>query len=241
MPADVIEYTVYGDDLQLVEVHLDPGETVRAEAGAMTYMTQGIKMQTNTGGVWSGFKRMLTGEGFFITNFTNEGDKLASVAFSAPYPGKIVPIDLKKFGGEFYCQKESFLCAAYGIEIDISFTKKIGAGFFGGEGFVLQKLSGDGLAFAHAGGTVIEKCLEEGEVLRVDAGCIVGFESSVKYDIDFVGGFRNALFGGEGLFFAEMHGPGWVLIQNMPFSRLADRIGMALERKKGTEEEKKKE
>jgi len=223
--ADVIDYKIYGDDMQLVEIELDPGEGVRAEAGAMTYMEDGIEMQTSaSGGLFGGFKRMFTGESFFITTFLHNGRGKSSVGFGAPYPGKIIPIELNKFKGQFICQKDSFLCAANGVDIEIAFTKKIGAGFFGGEGFILQKLQGDGLAFIHAGGTVIKKSLQPGQTLRVDTGCIVGFETTVDYDIQFVGGFKNALFGGEGLFLAKMTGPGIVYLQSLPLSRLADRI-----------------
>ena len=225
MPAHDIDYQLFGDDLQLVEIELDPGEAVRAEAGAMTYMDDGIEMQTGTeGGLLRGFKRMVTGESFFITSFVNDGHEKASVAFAAPYPGKVIPLDLTAMGGEFLCQKDSFLCAAQGIEIEVAFTKRMGAGLFGGEGFILQRLEGDGLAFAHAGGTVVERELHAGERLRVDTGCIVGFEPSVRYDIKMQKGFKNALFGGEGLFLAELTGPGLVYIQSLPFSRLADRI-----------------
>lgn len=223
--ADVVDYKLIGDDMQLVEIELDPGEGVRAEAGAMIYMEEGIQMQTAAeGGMFKGFKRMLTGEGFFITSFMHSGSGKSHVAFGAPYPGKIIPIDLKDVGGTFLCQKDSFLCSAQGIDIDIAFTKKIGVGLFGGEGFILQKLSGDGLAFIHAGGTIVEKTLNPGETLRIDTGCIVGFDSKVNYDINFVGGFKNALFGGEGLFLATLTGPGKVYLQSLPFSRLADRI-----------------
>jgi uncharacterized protein (TIGR00266 family) len=223
--ADVIDYEIHGDDLQLVEVELDPGEGVRAEAGTMTYMENGIEMQTGTGGgLFSGFKRMVTGESFFITTFLNNAQEKRRVAFAAPYPGKIVPFDLDVFNGEVLCQKDSFLCAARGTEIEVAFTKKIGAGLFGGEGFILQRLVGDGMVFAHAGGTVIRKDLAAGEELRVDTGCLVAFATTVSYDIQFVGGFTNALFGGEGLFLAKMTGPGTVYLQSLPFARLVDRI-----------------
>lgn len=223
--ADVIDYEILGDDLQSVEIELDPSEGVRAEVGAMLYMEDGIEMETNTGGgLMKGFKRMISGENFFISNFYNKGQGKKRVAFAAPFPGKITPIDLAKENGVFYCQKDSFLCAAKGIEIDVAFTKKIGAGFFGGEGFILQKLQGDGLAFIHAGGTTIKKVLAPGETLRVDTGCLTAFSSTINYDIKFVGGFRNALFGGEGLFIATVQGPGTVYLQSLPFSRLADRI-----------------
>lgn len=226
--ADVIDYKIFGDDLQLVEIELDPGEGVRAEVGTMTYMEDGIEMQTSTGGgILKGLKRMVTGESFFITTFINNGRAKSRVAFAAPYPGKIVPLDLSALGKRFLCQKDSFLCAAQGIEIEVAFTKHIGAGFFGGEGFILQRLEGDGLAFVHAGGTIIEKDLAPGETLRVDTGCLVAFAPSVDYDIQFVGGFKNALFGGEGLFLAKLSGPGRVYLQSLPFSRLADRIRAA--------------
>lgn len=227
--ADVIDYKIIGDDMQTVEVELDPGEGIRAEAGAMMYMEDGINMQTNAdGGLFKGFKRMLTGESFFITTFLHSGRGKAKVAFSAPYPGKIIPLDLTSLGGTMLCQKDGFLCAARGIDIDIAFTKKLGAGIFGGEGFILQRLSGDGMAFVHAGGTIIEKKLDVGQSLRVDTGCLVAFQPSVRYDIQFVGGFKNSLFGGEGLFFATLQGPGIVYLQSLPFSRLADRIKTAI-------------
>jgi len=224
--ADVLDYKIIGDDLQLVEVELDPGEGVRAEAGTMTYMEDGVEMQTGMeGGLFSGFKRIVTGESFFITTFLNtDQQRKRHVAFAAPYPGKIVAFDLDQFNGQVLCQRDSFLCAARGTEIEIAFTKRLGAGFFGGEGFILQKLSGNGMVFVHAGGTVIEKDLAAGETLRVDTGCLVAFAMTVDYDIQFVGGFRNALFGGEGLFFAKMTGPGKVYLQSLPFSRLVDRI-----------------
>jgi uncharacterized protein (TIGR00266 family) len=223
--ADAIDYKIYGDDLQLVEIELDPGEGVRAEAGTMTYMDEGIQMQTSTGGgIFKGLQRAFTGEGFFITSFMNSGSGKQRAAFAAPYPGKIIPIELKDFGGRILCQKDSFLCAAMGIEIEVAFTKRLGAGIFGGEGFILQRLHGDGMVFVHAGGTIIERDLVEGEVLRVDTGCLVAFSEQVDYDIQFIGGFRNALFGGEGLFLARMTGPGKIYLQSLPFSRLADRV-----------------
>ncbi len=226
--ADVLDYKIFGDDLQLVEVELDPGEGVRAEVGTMTYMEDGIDMQTGTGGgILKGLKRMVTGESFFITSFYNKANTKSRIAFAAPYPGKIIPLDLGAMGGRLICQKDSFLCAAQGIEIEVAFTKRLGAGFFGGEGFILQRLEGDGLAFVHAGGTIIEKDLAAGEKLRVDTGCLVAFAPSVDYDIQFVGGFKNALFGGEGLFLATLTGPGKVYLQSLPFSRLADRIAAA--------------
>jgi uncharacterized protein (TIGR00266 family) len=223
--ADIIDYQIIGDDLQMVEIHLDAQEGIRAEAGTMLYMEKGIQMQTGTGGgIFKGVQRVFTGESFFITTFLNTTSAPKNVAFAAPYPGKIIPLDLTAVGGKFICQKDSFLCAAQGIEIEIAFSKKLGAGLFGGEGFILQRLVGDGLAFAHAGGTIIEKDLADGEVLSVDTGCLVAFSPSVDYDIEFVGGFTNALFGGEGLFLAKMTGPGKVYLQSLPLSRLADRI-----------------
>ncbi|KAF1084236.1 hypothetical protein SPSYN_02640 [Sporotomaculum syntrophicum] len=223
--ADVIDYRIFGDDMQAVEIELDPGEGVRAEAGAMMLMEDGIEMQTSTGGgLFKGFKRMITGESFFITTFANNGRDKARVTFGAPYPGKIIPLDLASLGRELLCQKDSFLCAARGIEIEIAFTKRLGAGLFGGEGFILQRLTGQGMSFVHAGGTIITKELMPRENLRVDTGCIVAIEPSVDYDIQFVGGFKNALFGGEGMFIAKLTGPGKVYLQSLPFSRLADRI-----------------
>jgi uncharacterized protein (TIGR00266 family) len=223
--TDIIDYKIYGDDMQIVEIELDPGEGVRAEAGAMMYMEDHIEMQTSTGGgMFKGFKRMLTGESFFITTFLFNGKGKGHVAFGAPYPGKIIPLDLGKLGGKYLCQKDAFLCAAKGIEIEVAFTKKMGAGLFGGEGFILQRLEGDGMAFIHAGGTIIKKELGPQETLRVDTGCLVGLALSVDYDIQFIGGFKNALFGGEGMFLARLTGPGTVYLQSLPFSRLADRI-----------------
>jgi len=232
--ADVIDHKIFGDDMQLVEIELDSGEGVRAEAGAMMYMEDGIEMQTSTGGgLFKGFKRMITGESFFITTFLYNGPGKGHVAFGAPYPGKIIPLDISQLGGRFLVQKDGFLCAAKGIEIEVAFTKKIGAGLFGGEGFILQRLEGDGMAFVHAGGTIVPKELAPGEHLRVDTGCLVAFAPSVNYDIQFVGGFKNALFGGEGIFLASLTGPGLVYLQSLPFSRLADRILAASRSTKG--------
>jgi uncharacterized protein (TIGR00266 family) len=236
MSADVIDFRILGDDLQAVVITLDPGEAAVADAGAMLYMQDGIEMGTQLsmkqgsgifGKLFEAGKRMLTGESFFITMFANQGPRRADVAFSAPYPGKVVPLELSDFGGELICQKDSFLCAARGIEVNIAFTKRIGAGLFGGEGFILQRLSsptGRGMAFVHAGGTVIEEELAPGQTLRVDTGCLVAFEKTVDYDIQMVPGIRNKLFGGEGLFFVRLQGPGRVWLQSLPFSRLADRI-----------------
>lgn len=223
--AHEIDYQIIGDDIQVVEVEMDPGEGVRAEAGAMLYMEQDIEMQTSTGGgIFKGLKRMITGESFFITSFSNNGNSKRKMAFAAPYPGKIIAINPAEYGGKFLCQKDGFLCAAQGIEINIAFTKRIGAGLFGGEGFILQELSGDGNTFIHAGGTIIKRQLAAGEQLRVDTGCLVAFETSIQYDIKFIGGFKNSLFGGEGLFYALVTGPGLVYLQSVPFSRMADRI-----------------
>lgn len=235
--AHEIDFEILGDDIQVVEVEMDPQEAVRAEAGAMLYMEEGIEMQTGTGGgIFKGLKRMITGESFFITTFVNNGNKKRKMAFAAPYPGKIIHINPAHFGGKFLCQKDGFLCAAQGIEINIAFTKRIGAGLFGGEGFILQELSGDGNTFIHAGGTIIKRQLAAGETLRVDTGCLVAFEPSVHYDIKFIGGFKNSLFGGEGLFYALVTGPGLVYLQSVPFSRMADRI-VAASRVGGGKEE----
>jgi len=223
--TDIIAYKIYGDDMQLVEIELDPQEGVRAEAGMMMFMEDDLQMQTSTGGgIFQGFKRVITGESFFITTFLNTGQVKRHIYFAAPYPGKIIPLDLEKLGGSFICQKDSFLCAANGVEIEIAFTKRLGAGFFGGEGFILQRLMGDGLAFIHAGGTIVSRELLPGERLRIDTGCVVGFAPTVNYDIKYVGGFKNALFGGEGAFLATLTGPGLIYLQSLPFSRLADRI-----------------
>ncbi len=233
--SDVIDYEIFGDDMQFVEVTLDPQEAVIAEAGAMMYMTREIDMQTMFGdgsGQEGGFlgklvgagKRVLTGESLFMTAFAATGAGREQVAFGAPYPGKIIPLHLDELGGQILCQKDAFLCAARGVTIGIAFNKRIGAGLFGGEGFILQRLEGDGIAFVHAGGTLKQFDLQPGESLRIDTGCIVAFTASVDYDIQFVGGIKTAFFGGEGLFFATLTGPGRVWLQSLPFSRLADRI-----------------
>jgi len=232
--ADVIDYRIIGDDMQVVEIELDPGESVRAEAGAMMFMEKDIQMQTDTGGgVFNGFKRMFTGESFFITSFVHSGEGKSHVAFGAPYPGKVIPIYLNEYGDSFLCQKDAFLCAASGTDIEVAFTKKLGAGLFGGEGFILQRLMGNGMAFIHAGGTIIERDLAKDEMIKVDTGCLVAMSTTVDYDIQFIGGFKNALFGGEGLFLATLKGPGKVFLQSLPFSRLADRILAATHRSRG--------
>ena len=241
--ADEVDYKLIGDDMQMVVITLDPGEGVIAEAGAMTFMTDGIEMNTSMsvkeddglfGKLLGAGKRMLTGESFFITMFACKGPGRHKVGFAAPFPGKIIARDLAEHAGELLCQKDAFLCAAKGVDIDIAFQKKLGAGFFGGEGFILQKLTGDGQAFIHAGGTVAPFTLDAGQTLRVDTGCLVAFESSVSYDIQFVGGFKTALFGGEGLFFAKLTGPGTAWLQTLPFSRLADRVIAAAPRQGGS-------
>ena len=247
MAADEIDYQIIGDDLQAVIITLDPGEAVFAEAGAMMFMREGITMATTldpnarTGSLFDKLvgagKRVLAGDSFFVTLFGNSGARRADVAFAAPYPGKIVPLNLSDWGGTVMAQKDSFLCAARGIDISVAFTKKFGAGLFGGEGFILQKLLGDGLAFLHASGTLHAIDLSPGEVLRVDTGCLVAFQPSVQYDIQRVPGIKTALFGGEGLFFCELTGPGRVILQTLPFSRLADRIIAASPRAGGRRRE----
>jgi uncharacterized protein (TIGR00266 family) len=230
-----IDYKIYGDDMQFVEVELDPQEAVVAEAGGMMFMEDGIQMETifgdgsqQSGGFMSSLlgagKRLLVGESLFMTVFQNQGMGKKKVAFGAPYPGKIIPVRLSEIGGELLAQKDAFLCAAKGVSLGIAFTKRFGAGLFGGEGFILERLQGDGLAFVHAGGTIYQRDLAPGEMLRVDTGCIVAFQPSVDYDIQMVGGIKTALFGGEGLFFATLRGPGRVWLQSLPFSRLAGRI-----------------
>lgn len=237
--AHEIDFQIHGDDLQCVEIELDPRETVIAEAGAMLAMEDGIAMETRMGDgskaetglmgkLLEGAKRKLTGESLFMTWYTNQGSAKRKVLFAAPFPGKIVPLDLKALGGEFICQKDSFLCAAMGTGVGIAFNKRLGVGLFGGEGFILQRLTGDGKAFVHAGGTVLERELKAGETLRVDTGCIVGFTPGVQYDIEMVKGFGSILFGGEGLFLATLRGPGKVWLQTLPFSRLADRVYAAM-------------
>ena len=230
-----IDYRIEGDDMQFVIIELDPNEAVVAEAGGMMYMEEGIAMETIfgdgsqkhdgfVGSLMGAGKRLLTGESLFMTVFQNQGADKTRVAFGAPYPGKIMPVKLSTIGGELMAQKQSFLCAAKGVSVGIGFNKKIGAGFFGGEGFIMQRLEGDGWAFLHAGGTLHQIDLAPGENIRVDTGCLVAFQPSVDFDIKFVGGVKTALFGGEGLFFANLRGPGRIWLQSLPFSRLADRI-----------------
>ena len=230
-----IDYRIFGEEMQYVEVELDPNETAVAEPGAFMMMDDGIQMETlfgdgsqQQGGfmnkLFNAGKRMLVGENLFMTAFTNVGENKKRISFASPYPGKIIPLDLLQLGGRVICQKDAFLCAAKGVSIGIEFQKKLGTGLFGGEGFIMEKLEGDGLAFLHAGGHVQERVLQAGELLKIDTGCIVGFTAGVDYDIQFVGGIKNTLFGGEGLFFATLRGPGKVWIQSLPISRLAGRI-----------------
>ena len=231
-----IDYKLYGDDMQFVEVELDPGETVIAEAGSLMMMEDHIEMETifgdGSGGgggglmdkLFSAGKRVLTGESLFMTTFTNQGSGKKHVSFAAPYPGKIIPMDLSEYGGKIICQKDAFLAAAKGVSVGVEFQRKLGTGFFGGEGFIMQKLEGDGMSFVHAGGTIIKKELAPGELLRVDTGCLVAMTKEVDYNIEMVKGVKTALFGGEGLFFATLRGPGTVWIQSLPFSRLASRV-----------------
>lgn len=235
MNAHEIDYHIHGEEMQFVEIELDPQEGVVAESGSFMMMDDQVQMNTIFGDgsnqdkgilgkLFSAGKRLLTGESLFMTVFTNQGYGKKKVSFSSPYPGKIIPIDLSEVGGKFVCQKDAFLCAAKGVTIGIEFSKKLGRGLFGGEGFIMQKMEGDGMGFIHAGGTMAKKELKPGEVLKVDTGCIVGFTQNINYDIEFVGGIKNTIFGGEGLFFATLSGPGTVYIQSLPFSRLAGRI-----------------
>ena len=247
--AHDIDFEIHGNEMQFVEVALDPGEGAVAEAGAMMYMTSGIQMETIFGdgsqqqskGVMDALlgagKRILTGESLFMTVFSNQGQGKHKVAFGAPYPGKIIPMDLRALGGHLVCQKDSFLCAARGVSVGIAFQKKLGVGLFGGEGFIMQKLEGDGLCFVHAGGTIHHFELAAGETMRVDTGCLVALQLSVNYDIQFVGGIKTALFGGEGIFFATLQGPGRVWLQSLPLSRMADRIYSAAPQSKGWRKE----
>jgi uncharacterized protein (TIGR00266 family) len=234
--SNEIDYKIFGDDMQFVEIELDPQESVIAEAGAMMMMDAGISLQTifgdgsegNQGGfmgkLFNAGKRIVTGESLFMTLFTNTGFGKQHVSFASPYPGKIIPMDLRQYSGKIICQKDAFLCAAKGVSIGIDFRRKLSVGFFGGEGFIMQKLEGDGLCFVHASGTIHRKVLMPGEVLRVDTGCLVAMTRDIRYDIQYVGGVKTALFGGEGLFYATLTGPGTVWVQSLPFSRLASKI-----------------
>ncbi|WP_438432858.1 TIGR00266 family protein [Gorillibacterium sp. sgz500922] len=236
MNAHEIDYQILGEEMQCVEIVLDPSESVVAEAGSFMMMEDGIQMQTifgdgssaGSGGLMGKLmgagKRLLTGESLFMTHYTNRGYGRKSVTFAAPYPGKIIPLDLRRYSGKVICQKDAFLCAAKGVSVGIEFQRKLGVGFFGGEGFIMQKLEGDGLAFVHSGGFVLEKTLAPGETLRLDTGCLVAMTQEVHYDIEFVKGIKTAVFGGEGLFFATLKGPGKVWVQSLPFSRMADKI-----------------
>lgn len=243
-----IDYQLHGDDMQFVEVELDPGETVVAEAGSLMMMEDHIQMETifgdgssNEGGMmgklFSAGKRVITGESLFMTAFTNEGQGKRHVSFASPYPGKIVPLDLSELGGKVVCQKDAFLAAAKGVAIGVDYQRKLGTGFFGGEGFIMQKLEGDGMAFVHAGGTIHQKELQHGETLRVDTGCLVAMTGNVDYNIEYVKGVKTALFGGEGLFFATLRGPGTVWVQSLPFSRLASRVFAAMPKEGGSKGE----
>ncbi|WP_099156601.1 TIGR00266 family protein [Virgibacillus ndiopensis] len=245
-----IDYKLHGDDMQFVEVELDPQETVIAEAGSLMMMDDQIKMETifgdgseNQGGgglvgkLFSAGKRVITGESLFMTTFTNNGSGKKHVSFASPYPGKIIPMDLSEIDGKLICQKDAFLAAAKGVAVGIEFQRKIGTGFFGGEGFIMQKLEGDGIAFVHAGGTIHKRKLQPGEAIRVDTGCLVAMTGDVDYNIEFVSGVKTALFGGEGLFFATLRGPGTVWIQSLPFSRLASRVFAAAPERGGSKGE----
>ncbi|HZH94861.1 MAG TPA: TIGR00266 family protein [Flavisolibacter sp.] len=233
--AHEIDYRIHGEEMQCVEIELDPSETAIAESGSFMMMDDGIQMETIFGDgtaqdkgflgkLMSAGKRVLTGESLFMTAFTNTGQGKKKVSFASPYPGKIIAMNLSEMGGKMICQKDSFLCAAKGVSVGIEFQRRLGTGLFGGEGFIMQKLEGDGFAFVHAGGYIVEKTLRHGEVLKIDTGCIVAFTPSCNYDIQFIGGIKNSIFGGEGLFFATLRGPGKVWIQSLPISRLASRV-----------------
>lgn len=238
--ADEIDYEIFGHEMQFVEIELDPGESIISEAGAMMYMSDGMVMETifgdgsaasQSGGfldkMLGAGKRLISGEGLFVTMFSYTGRSKGRIAFASPYPGKIIPLDLKKYNGRIICQKDAFLCAAKGVSMGIAFQKKIGTALFGGEGFIMQQLDGDGQTFVHAGGTIVEKELAAGETLRVDTGCLVALTQTVAYDIEYVGNVKSAIFGGESFFFATLKGPGHVWLQSLPFSRLAGRIHQA--------------
>jgi uncharacterized protein (TIGR00266 family) len=246
MAMDVVDYEIKGSEMQFVEVELDPGEAAIGEAGSMMFMEPGIQMDTvfgdassaQSGGLFGKLlgagKRLITGESLFTTVYSNTGNGKRRVAFAAPYPGKILPMDLHRLGGTLICQKDAFLCAARGVSLGIYFQQRLSVGFFGGEGFIMQKLDGDGLAFVHAGGTVLKRELQPGETLFIDTGCVVAYTPSINFEIQYVGKIKTALFGGEGLFFATLTGPGRIMLQTMPFSRLADRIIAASPRAGGS-------
>jgi len=248
MAMDVVDYEIKGSEMQFVEVELDPGEAAVGEAGSLFFMDAGIAMDTVFGdgsGQGGGFfgkllgagKRLVTGESLFTTVYTNQVAQKQRVAFAAPYPGKILPMDLRQLGGTLICQKDAFLCAARGVSLGIYFQQKLSVGFFGGEGFIMQRLDGDGLAFVHAGGTVVRRELQPGQTLMVDTGCVVAFTPNVNFEIQYVGKIKTALFGGEGLFFAKLSGPGTVWLQSLPFSRLASRVFAAAPQRGGSREE----
>ena len=248
MAMDVVDFEIKGSEMQFVEVELDPGEAAVGEAGSMMFMDAGIAMDTvfgdgsqNQGGFFGKLlgagKRLVTGESLFTTIYTNQGSSKARIAFAAPYPGKILPMDLRQLGGTLICQKDAFLCAARGVSLGIAFQQKLSVGFFGGEGFIMQKLDGDGLAFVHAGGTVVKRELLPGQSLLVDTGCVVAYTPSVNFEIQYVGKIKTALFGGEGLFLAKLTGPGEVWLQSLPFSRLASRVFAAAPQMGGAKEE----
>ncbi|MBU6437891.1 MAG: TIGR00266 family protein [Betaproteobacteria bacterium] len=248
MAMDVIDYTITGDDMQMVEVELDPGEAAVGEAGSLMYMEAGVDMDTVFGdgsaqqsGLFGKLlgagKRLVTGESLFTTVYTNPTPHKRKVSFAAPYPGKIMAMDLRELGGTLICQRDAFLCAAKGVSLGIFFQRKLGVGFFGGEGFVMQRLDGDGMAFIHAGGTILRRNLVQGETLLVDTGCLVAMTPSVNFEIQYVGKIKTALFGGEGLFFAKVTGPGTVWLQSLPFSRLASRVFAAAPQRGGSSEE----
>ena len=249
MPMDVVDYEIRGSEMQFVEVELDPGEAAIGEAGSMMFMDAGIQMDTvfgdgsaSQGGGFFGKllgagKRLVTGESLFTTVYTNAAQAKKRVAFAAPYPGKILPMELKVLGGTLICQKDAFLCAARGVSLGIYFQQRLSVGFFGGEGFIMQRLDGDGLAFVHAGGSVVKRELQAGQTLFIDTGCVVALTSNVTFEIQYVGKIKTALFGGEGLFFAKVTGPGTVWLQSLPFSRLASRVFAAAPQRGGSREE----
>ncbi|MDE2080216.1 MAG: TIGR00266 family protein [Burkholderiales bacterium] len=248
MAMDVVDYEIKGAEMQFVEVELDPGEAAIGEAGSMFFMDDGIAMDTvfgdgsaGNGGLFgkllSAGKRLVTGESLFTTVFVNQAATKRRVAFAAPYPGKIVAMELRRLGGTLICQRDAFLCAARGVQLGLAFQRRLGTGFFGGEGFIMQRLDGDGLAFVHAGGTIVQRELQPGETLRVDTGCVVAYTTGVDFDIQYVGKIKTALFGGEGLFLAQLRGPGTVWLQSLPFSRLASRVFAAAPQRGGRSEE----